>query len=131
MIKAVCVGRTTYDINLSVPTSPEEGTTNEFFDTTGKVGGSAATVALCLSKWGVRTSIATILGNDVNGNRIKKEFEKYKEQYKSFLNRIDNLSIREEAGRKLIKDLTGREKGGGKNVHCYANFSAGTLHCGH
>lgn len=35
--------------------------------------------------------------------------EKYKEQYKSFLNRIDNLSIREEAGRKLIKDLTGKD----------------------
>lgn len=76
MIKAVCVGRTTYDINLSVTTAPEEGSTNEFFDTTGKVGGSAALVALCLSKWGFHTSIATILGNDVNGNRIKREFEK-------------------------------------------------------
>ncbi len=35
--------------------------------------------------------------------------EKYKEQYKRFLNRIDNLSIREEAGRKLIKDLIGKD----------------------
>ena len=76
MIRAVCVGRTTYDINLNIPSSPEEGSINEFFDTTGKVGGTAATMALCLSKWGFRTSIATVLGNDVNGTRIKKEFDK-------------------------------------------------------
>lgn len=35
--------------------------------------------------------------------------EKYEEAYKSFLNKIDYLSIREEAGQKLIKNLTGRD----------------------
>lgn len=35
--------------------------------------------------------------------------EKYKEQYKKFLNRIENLSVREDAGVKLVKSLTDRD----------------------
>lgn len=35
--------------------------------------------------------------------------EKYKEQYRTFLKRIDNLSVREDKGVKLVKELTGRE----------------------
>ena len=35
--------------------------------------------------------------------------EKYQEQYKTFLNRIENLSVREDSGVKLIKELTGRD----------------------
>lgn len=35
--------------------------------------------------------------------------EKYKEQYQKFLNRIENLSVREDAGVKLVKNLTNRE----------------------
>lgn len=35
--------------------------------------------------------------------------EKYEELYKKFLNRINYLSTREESGKKIIKDLTGRD----------------------
>ena len=35
--------------------------------------------------------------------------EKYKEDYKKFLSRIENLSVREDSGVKLVKELTGRE----------------------
>ncbi len=35
--------------------------------------------------------------------------EKYKEQYRTFLKRIENLSVREDKGVKLVKELTGRE----------------------
>ena len=35
--------------------------------------------------------------------------EKYKEDYKKFLNRINYLSTREVAGQKIIKELTGRD----------------------
>jgi len=76
MIKALCVGRTTFDINLKVPKTPEEGSTTEFFDREGNVGGSAATMALCLAKWGFNAALATVLGNDVNGTRIRKDLEK-------------------------------------------------------
>lgn len=75
MIKAICLGRATYDINLSVQQAPMEGSTNEFFDRNANIGGTAAIMALCLSKWGINTSLATVLGNDVNGTRIRKELD--------------------------------------------------------
>lgn len=76
MIKALCLGRTTFDINLNVPQAPAEGSTNEFFDRQGTVGGSAAVMALCLAKWGISATLSTVLGNDVNGTRIRKELDK-------------------------------------------------------
>ncbi len=35
--------------------------------------------------------------------------EKYKMQYQTFLKRIEHLSVREDAGVKLVKELTGRD----------------------
>lgn len=35
--------------------------------------------------------------------------EKYKKQYQTFLNRIEHLSVREDKGVQLVKELTGRE----------------------
>ena len=76
MIKALCMGRTAFDINLSVPQTPVDGSTTNFWDRKGYVGGSAAVIALCLSKWGINTTLSTVLGNDVNGTRIRKELDK-------------------------------------------------------
>lgn len=76
MLKSICLGRVTYDINLVVDQLPAEGSKNEFFEKEGNVGGEAATVACCLSRWGINTAFAGVLGNDVNGTRIRKEFDK-------------------------------------------------------
>lgn len=76
MLKSICLGRVAYDINLVVDKMPVEGSKNEFFDKDDSVGGEAATVACCFSKWGINTSFAGVLGNDVNGTRIRKEFDK-------------------------------------------------------
>ncbi len=76
MLKAICLGRISYDINLPVDVMPKEGTVNEFFDKQGSVGGEAATMGCCLARWGINTSIAGILGNDVFGTRIRKTFDK-------------------------------------------------------
>lgn len=76
MLKSICLGRVTYDINLVVEKMPVEGSKNEFFEKNGNVGGEAAIVACCFSKWGINTSYAGILGNDVNGTRIRKVFDK-------------------------------------------------------
>lgn len=76
MLKSICLGRITYDINLETETMIAEGSKNEFFEKKGNVGGQAGTVACCLTKWGVNTTIAGVLGNDVNGSRIRKVFDK-------------------------------------------------------
>lgn len=75
MIKAISMGRATYDINLVVDKMPDEGTINEYFDKGGTIGGGAGTVACALAKWGIGVSLASVLGNDVNGTRIRKELE--------------------------------------------------------
>lgn len=76
MLKSICLGRVCYEVNLPVDKLPEEGSTNEFFEKKGGIGGSIGTVAMCLSKWGINTSVACVLGNDVNGTRIRKELDK-------------------------------------------------------
>ena len=76
MLKAICLGRVTYDINLIVDKMPTEGSTTEFFEKQGCGGGAAANIAYCLAKWGIGVAFAGVIGNDPNGTRIKKEFEK-------------------------------------------------------
>lgn len=76
MIKAICLGRVCYEITLPMERMPAEGSTNEFFEKKGGIGGSIGPVALCLSKWGINTSLACVLGNDANGTRIRKVLDK-------------------------------------------------------
>lgn len=76
MLKSICLGRVCYEINLPVEKMPEEGSTTEFFEKKGGIGGSIGTVAMCLSKWGINTALTCVLGNDVNGQRIRKTLDK-------------------------------------------------------
>ena len=76
MLKSICLGRVCYDINLEVDSMPLEGSVTEFFEKKGNVGGTAGTIACCLARWGINTTVATVLGNDVNGTRIRKTFDK-------------------------------------------------------
>lgn len=76
MLKAICLGRVKYDINLLVENLPEEGSTQEFFEKTGCGGGLASNVAVGLGKWGISCAISGVIGNDVYGNKIKEDFEK-------------------------------------------------------
>jgi ribokinase len=75
MIKVIAIGRCCYDINLDVDQMPAEGSVMEFPEKQGCGGGSGANMAYCLAKWGAHVSFSGVLGNDVFGTRIKKEFE--------------------------------------------------------
>ena len=72
MLKAICLGRVTYDINLIVDKMPTEGSTSEFFEKQGCGGGAAANIAYSLAKGGIGVAFAGVIGNDPNGTRIKK-----------------------------------------------------------
>lgn len=76
MLKAICLGKVSYDINLPADTMPKEGSVSDFFEKQGNVGGEAAIMCCCLARWGINPAIACVLGNDVFGTRIRKEFEK-------------------------------------------------------
>ncbi len=75
MLKAICMGRISYEISLPVEKMPDEGSVNEFFEKGGNVGGTAASIACCLARWGVASAIAGVLGNDVYGTRVRKTFD--------------------------------------------------------
>ena len=75
MLKAITIGRATFEINLVVDKLPDEGTVNEYFDKGGNIGGGTGIVGTALSKWGVAVAMATVLGNDNNGTRVRKILE--------------------------------------------------------
>lgn len=77
MLKSICMGRISYEVNLTVDKMPEEGSINEFFEKGGNVGGTASVVGCCLAKWGVASAIAGVLGNDVFGTRVRKTFDSF------------------------------------------------------
>lgn len=74
-MKVICIGQAAYDITLPLENYPIE---NKKVRTTGKVecgGGSASNCAYLLSKWGVESYFAGIVGNDYYGKSILKEFD--------------------------------------------------------
>lgn len=75
MIKTLCIGHASYDIYVQVDEFPKEGTKSRFINKIGCGGGSAANIAYLLAKWGVGSTFAGTIGNDMYGNRIQKEFE--------------------------------------------------------
>lgn len=75
MIKTLSVGHASYDIYVQVDEFPKENTKSRFINKIGCGGGAAANVAYLLAKWGVGSTFAGTIGNDMYGNRIQKEFE--------------------------------------------------------
>ena len=49
MLKAICLGRVSYEINLLVDKVPEEGSTSEFFEKKGGLGGTAGIIGYLLT----------------------------------------------------------------------------------
>ena len=76
-MKFLCIGNTNYDITLLTNNYPEE---NKKIKLANKViecsGGSASNSSYLLSNWGIDTTLASIIGNDFYGKRIKEEYDK-------------------------------------------------------
>ena len=75
MIKTLSIGHASYDIYVQVDEFPQEGTKSRFINKIGCGGGTASNVAYLLAKWGVGSTFAGTIGNDMYGNRIQKELE--------------------------------------------------------
>lgn len=73
-MKIMCIGQSAYDITLPLDHYPIE---NKKVRVSGKVecgGGSASNCAYLLSKWGIDTYFAGVIGNDYYGSKIKDEY---------------------------------------------------------
>lgn len=75
MIKVLSIGHASYEIYVQVDEFLKENTKTRFINKIGCGGGVAANIAYMLGKWGVSSTFAGVVGNDVYGNRVKKEFE--------------------------------------------------------
>ncbi len=75
MKKVICVGLSSYELSIMVDEFPKENTKNKFEKTVACGGGAASNCAYLLGKWNCPATIASVIGNDMYGNRIKSEFE--------------------------------------------------------
>ena len=73
-MKIVCIGHSVYDITLPVDRFPEENKKLRIPNHIECGGGPASNAAYLLAKWGMDTSIVSIVGNDHYGNLIKQDY---------------------------------------------------------
>ncbi|MDD2490186.1 MAG: PfkB family carbohydrate kinase [Bacilli bacterium] len=88
MKKIVCIGHASYDITFPVDGYPNENSKNRVPEKIECGGGPASNAAYLLGKWGMNTSFIGVVGNDLYGKRILKEFEQVKVDTKQV--EIDN-----------------------------------------
>ena len=74
-MKVVCVGHSTYDTTLPVNEYPEENNKYRIKHHIECGGGPAANGAYLLGKWGMETSIVSVVGDDYYGEKIREDFE--------------------------------------------------------
>jgi len=76
-MKILCIGHAAYDITLPVDSYPVENKKTRLKEDKVECGGGpAATAAYLLALWGVDTSFAGVVGDDLYGRKIKDEFIK-------------------------------------------------------
>ena len=74
-MKVLCIGHSSWDITVPVEDYPTENVKYRFNEKYAAGGGPAGNAAYLLGKWGVDTVIATSIGSDDYGTKIKKEFQ--------------------------------------------------------
>ena len=74
-MRTLCIGRVTYDISLPLNEFLVEGKKYNDVKKVEGGSGSAGTPAYLLGRWGCESYIAGVIGNDLYGNRIKREYE--------------------------------------------------------
>lgn len=75
-MKVVCVGHSTYDTTLPMNEYPIENLKYRIEKHIECGGGPASNGAYLLAKWGMDTSILSIIGDDYYGDKIVEDFEK-------------------------------------------------------
>ena len=72
-MNVLCLGHATWDTYLPINNYPKENTKNRIEKKLECGGGPASNAAYLLGKWGIDVDYAGVVGNDLVGNKIKKE----------------------------------------------------------
>lgn len=75
-MKVVCIGHSTYDTTLPMDEYPTENLKYRINNHIECGGGPASNGAYLLAKWGMDTSIMSVIGDDYYGERIIEDFKK-------------------------------------------------------
>ena len=75
-MKAICVGHSTYDTTLPMNEYPTENIKYRIENHIECGGGPASNGAYLLAKWGIDTTICSVIGDDYYGTKIIEDFEK-------------------------------------------------------
>ena len=75
-MKAICVGHSTYDTTLPMDAYSIENFKYRIENHIECGGGPASNGAYLLAKWGIETTICSVIGDDYYGDRIIDEFKK-------------------------------------------------------
>ena len=73
-MEILCIGHATYDITVMMDEFPVENSKYRVDKRVECGGGPASNAAYLLSKWGVKTYFAGVIGKDAYGLKIKEEF---------------------------------------------------------
>lgn len=107
-MRIICIGMASYDITIPVESYPVENTKNRIKELIECGGGPASNAAYLLGKWGENVSFLGVIGNDIQGYFIKKEFEsanvntKYLEINSSFKTPISHIVANTTEGTRTI-----------------------------
>lgn len=74
-MKAVCIGHSTYDITLPLDEFPTENKKYRINKHIGCGGGPASNGGYLLAKWGLDTTMISIVGDDYYGDRVVEDFK--------------------------------------------------------
>ena len=91
-MKAVCVGHSTYDITLPMNEYPEENIKHRLEKHYECGGGPASNGAYLLAKWGMNTTIMSVLGEDYYADKIIESFEEIGANTKYLEKRSDHAT---------------------------------------
>ena len=88
-MKVVCIGHSTFDTTLPLQEFPKENYKYRINKHIECGGGPASNAAYLLAKWGMDTSIVSIVGDDYYGDRVMLDFRKVGADI-TYLERLDN-----------------------------------------
>lgn len=122
-MKVVCIGHSTFDTTLPIKEYPKENNKYRINNHIECGGGPASNAAYLLAKWGMDTSIVSIVGADYYGDRVIEDFKNigaditYLEQHEDFqtsssyiIANMDNgsrtvITSKKDPIRKLAQDI--------------------------
>ena len=73
IVNILCIGKASWNISIPVEKFLEEGNSYIYNKSFGSGSGSGTSVAYLLAKWGINAVVATMVGSDDYGTKIKKE----------------------------------------------------------